>query len=84
MKRIRASNKIITFADKTTKIYCLPREEYGKTLNDSINEAHKKANNNIKKKTNVAGKQVLRNNKILERMQTNRENNCFLSLKGHK
>ena len=41
-------------------------------------------NSNIKKKVNAAGKQVLHNNKVLKRMQTNGENNCFISLKDHK
>ena len=74
----------MTFADKTTNIYRLTREEYEKILNDSITATYKKASNNIKKNINTAGKQVLRSNKVLKRMQTNGENNCFISLKDHK
>ena len=81
---MKASNKTMTFADKTTNIYRLTREEYEKILNDSITTTYKKASNNIKKKINAAGKQVLRNNKVLKRMQTNGETNCFISLKDHK
>ena len=84
LRRMKASNKTMTFADKTTNIYRLTREEYDKILNDSITATYKKASNNIKKKINAAGKQVLRNNKVLKRMQTNGENNCFISLKDHK
>ena len=62
----------------------LKRKEYDKILNDSITATCKKANNNIKKKTNAAGKQVLCNIKVLKRMQTNGENNCFISQKDHK
>ena len=43
-----------------------------------------KASNSIKKKINDALRQVLRKNKVLKRMQTNDENNCFISLKGRK
>ena len=43
-----------------------------------------KASNSIKKKTNAALRQILRNNKVLKRMQTNGENNCFISLKDRK
>ena len=57
------------FADKTANIYRLTREEYQKILNDSITATYKKANNNIKKKINADGKQVLRNSKVLKRMQ---------------
>ena len=74
----------MTFADKTTNIYRLTREEYDKILNDSIPATCKKASNNIKKKINAAGKLVLINNKLLNRMQTNGENNCFISLKDHE
>ena len=84
LRRMKASNKTMTFADKTRNIYRLTREEYDKILNDSITATYKKASNNIKKKINAAGKQVLINNKLLKRMQTNGENNCFISLKDHK
>ena len=84
LKRMKASNKTMTFADKTTNIYRLIREGHRKILNDSITASYKKASNNIKKKINAAGKQLLCNNKVLKRMQTNGENNCFISLKDHK
>ena len=80
---MKASNKSMKFADKTTNIYRLTRAEYEKILNDSITATYKKASNNIKK-ISAAGKQVLSNNQVLKRMQTNEENNCSISLKDHK
>ena len=53
-------------------------------LNDSITATYMKASNSIKKKINDALRQVLRKNKVLKRMQTNDESNCFISLKGRK
>ena len=53
-------------------------------LNDSITATYMKASNSIKKKINDALRQVLRKNKVLKRMQTNDENNCFISLKDRK
>ena len=50
----------MTFADKTTNMYHLTREEYEKLLNDSLTATCKKASSNIQKKINTAGKQVLR------------------------
>ena len=44
----------------------------------------KKANNSIKKKINMAGKQILKNNEILNRVKINGKNNCFFTLKNHK
>ena len=83
LTRMKASNKSMKFADKTTNIYRLTRAEYEKILNDSITTTYKKASNNIKK-ISAAGKQVLSNNQVLKRMQTNEENNCSISLKDHK
>ena len=40
--------------------------------------------NSIKKKINMAGKQILKNNEILNRIEINGENNCFFTLKDHK
>ena len=80
----KASNKTMTFTNKTTNIYRLTREDYEKIVNDSITATYKNASNNIRKKINAAGKQVLRYNKVLKRMETNGEKNCFISLKDHK
>ena len=40
--------------------------------------------NSIKKKINMAGKQILKNNEVLNRVEINGENNCFFTLKDHK
>ena len=81
---MKASNKTMSFSDKTTNIYRLTREKYDKVLSNSITATYKKTNNNIKKKITATGKQVLRNNKVSKRMQANVGNNCFISLKDHK
>ena len=60
LKRMKASNKTMTFADKTTNMYHLTREKYEKLLNDSSTATCKKASSNIQRKINTAGKQVLR------------------------
>ena len=44
----------------------------------------KKANNSIKKKINMAGKQILKSNEILSRVEINVGNNCLFTLKDHK
>ena len=81
---MKASNKTLTFADETVNIYRLTKEEYDKIQNYSTTTSYKKASNNIKKKIRFARMQVLRENKVLKRMQINEENNCFISLKDHK
>ena len=73
IKRMKASNKAMTFVDKTTSIYHLAREEHYKIPNDSITVTYNTASNNIIKKIDASWKQVLHNNNVLKRMQTNWE-----------
>ena len=41
LKRIKASNKIMTFPDKTRNMYRLTREEYDKILNGLLTATYK-------------------------------------------
>ena len=53
-------------------------------INNAITSKYKKASNNIKKQINIDGKQILRNREVLNRLETNGENNSFITLKDHK
>ena len=80
MKRIRASNKIIIFADKTTKIYCLPREEYYNTRTIQQPQCIRKLTTPSKTKSMPLGSKV-----CLNQNNTNKqEQNSFISLKDQK
>ena len=43
LKRMKTSNKTMKFGDTTTNIYCLTKEEYDNTLNESITTMYKRA-----------------------------------------
>ena len=49
-----------------------------------LHQLKKEIHNSIKKKINMAGKQILKNNEVLNRVEINGENNCFFTLKDHK
>ena len=53
-------------------------------INNSITSKYKKASNNIKKKMNIDGKQILKNRQVLNRLEINGENNSFITLKDNK
>ena len=59
-------------------------EEHEKRLTNAVTTNYKKAINSIKKKINMAGKPILKNNEILKRVEINGENDCFFTLKHHK
>ena len=51
---------------------------------NSITSTDKKANNNIKKQINMAGKILMRDKEIIKRMETNKTGNSFITIKYHK
>ena len=79
---IRTSDK--TFANKTNNIYRLSKDQYNMLLNNSITSTYKKSNNSMKKKINISGRNILKNKEVLQRMDINGENHCFITLKDHK
>ena len=83
-KMIRTSEKTMTFADKTKNMYRLSKDQYNILLNNSITSTDKKSNNNIKKKININGRNILKDKEVLQSMDINNESNCFITLKDHK
>ena len=52
--------------------------------NNAVTSNYKEVNNSIKKKINMASKQILKGIEILNCIEINEENNCFFTLKDHK
>ena len=77
--------KTLTFADKSSNMCRLTKKEYVKMRRNAITSTYKKSNNNIKKRINIKGKQIMENvdKEILDRMDINSKNSCFISLKDH-
>ena len=81
---IDITDTTLTFADMTSNLYKLKKEQYQKMLNDSITTTYKKASDNIHNKINTDGKKLMKDKDILNRMLTNGKNECFITLKDHK
>ena len=84
IKTVKQSKKTLTFADKMSNMYRLSKEKHEQLLTNVATSNYKKTNNSIKKKINMAGKQVLKSNETLKHVEINRENNCFFTSKNHK
>ena len=65
-------------------MYRLSKDQYNILLNNSITSTDKKSNNNIKKKININGRNILKDKEVLQSMDINNESNCFITLKDHK
>ena len=64
----------------------ITREEYNKMRRNGITSTYKKANENIKKRINEKGKEIVKKSfdNIIDRMDINAESNCFITIKDHK
>ena len=51
---------------------------------NSITSTYRKANSNIKKQINKAGKNLIRDKEVKRRMETNEQSNSFITIKDHK
>ena len=56
VKLIKDSHKTMTFADKTSNMYRLTKEQYDQLIMNSITSTYRKANSNIKKQLTGPGK----------------------------
>ena len=81
---IHNTDTTLTFADKTSNLYKLKKEQYQKMLNDSITTTYKKASDNIHNKINTYGKKLMKDEDILNRILTNGKHECFITLKNDK
>ena len=67
----------MTFADKTSNMYKLTKEEHNKLLQNAVTSKYQKTNAKIKDKINKKGKEILKNKEALHRLDINKESNCF-------
>ena len=86
IKLIQQSSKTLTPADKTSNMYRISKEEYNKMRRNAITSTYKKANENIKKRINKKGKEIVKKSfdNIIDRMDINAESNCFITIKDYK
>lgn len=84
IRSIKQSEKVYTPADKTSNMYKMSKERYEQLLMNSITTTYKKADKNISKKINKEGKELIKDNPVINRMTINAENNSFITLKDHK
>ena len=81
---IKSSNKTVTQADKTSNIYRLSKEEHDKHLQNAITTTYRKAESTKAENINTAGIRYAKDSKVLDKIEVNAENNCFITLKDHK
>ena len=81
---IKNTKTTLTFADKTSNLYKVPKEQYEKLVNNAITTSYKKINKKAQDQINSQGKNILKNKEVIKRMFVNAKQNCFITLKDHK
>ena len=84
VKNIRLSDKVLVFADKSTNLYELGKEEYNKLLNDNITKTYKKSARGTINDINMEAKTIADRLGLSEKMERFAERPAFITLKDHK
>ena len=84
MKGIRASNKTLTAADKTSNIYRLSKKEYSRLLQNAIASEYKKTDKRTATNINKEGIKHTREANVTDRIKINDTSSSFITLKDHK
>ena len=64
-KAIKKSKKIFLFANKTSNIYQIKKDEYNKLTTDAIMSAYKKVPHKISNKANADRKKIIKNEEVV-------------------
>ena len=83
IRTIKKTKTILTFADKTSNIYKVPKEQYEKLLNNAITTSYKEVSKKTQDQIKNQEKNILNNKEVIKRMFVNGKQNCFITLK-HK
>ena len=84
VKEIRSSNLLYVPADKTTNVYKLEPEVYGKLLTDNVTANYRTAALNVKHKIDADAKVIAKSLKLDDRVEQLAERTAFITLKDHK
>ena len=80
LREVRSSKKTMTFADKTSNMYRLEKEEYHRLLQNAVTTTYKKSNKETERKINCKGIKYTKEANILGKVEVNGTANCFITL----
>ena len=84
IRTIKNTQTTLTFADKASNIYKVPKEQYENLVNNAIITIYKKVSKKTQDQINNQEKNILKNKEIIKRMFVDGKQNCVITLKDHK
>ena len=68
LRKVRSSKKTLTFADKTSNMYRLEKEEYRRLLQNAVTTTYKKSNKETERRINCEGIKYAKEANILDKV----------------
>ena len=81
---IISSNKLLVFADKTTNLYDMTKEDYTKLLNNNVTKTYQKSVLSAKTEIDSEAKTIATSLNLQGKMECYAERLGFITLKDHK
>ena len=81
---IKNIKETLPFADETSNLYKVPKDQYENLVNNAITTSYKKINKKAQTQINSQGKNILKNKEVIKIMFVNGKQNCFIKLNDHK
>ena len=69
LRKVRSSKKTLTFADKTSNMYRLEKEEYRHLLQNAVTTTYKKSNKETERRINCEGIKYAKEANILDKVK---------------
>ena len=84
IKNINKTKELLIYADKSSNIYIMIKEDYKKHLVNNITKTYKKSNRNKINSINRDAKKIAKKLQIDDRVEKMQEAEAFITIKDHK
>ena len=84
LKTIKNPKTTLTFSDKSSNLYKVPKEQLKKLVNSAITASYEMVSKKTQDQFNSQGKNRLKYKEVVTIMFVNDKQNCFITLKDHK
>ena len=84
VREIKRSKNVLVSADKTTNLYSMNAEQYGKLVTESVTKSYKKVGDDMKHDIDMEGSKITASLQLADRMEVIAERKSFITLKDHK
>ena len=84
VKEIARSKDVLVSADKTTNLYSMTGDAYGKLLSENITKSYKTTSETIKQGIDLEARNIASGLGIADRVEVYAQKEAFITLKDHK